>query len=169
MSYTTTPMENFNRKNPFIILLKKRYDAVNDLLQDTASILIKNIIFSIISLFIYSIFCINSIIIFNSFIMIIPLIIYIAIIIPMVLTYINRIQFYMKKHPSMIEFDKLSNLQMNEILILNNEDIMNCLYNMNIMYGEMKMEFQYKKCIIIITDIICVISAIVLFVSICYF
>ena len=42
----------------------------------------------------------------------------------------------------MLLFDKISNMQMNEILTLNNEEILDCIFKLENMKGEMDTKFN---------------------------
>ena len=42
----------------------------------------------------------------------------------------------------MLLFDKVSNMQMNEILTLNNEEILECIFKLEYMKGEMDTKFN---------------------------
>lgn len=146
MAYTETPMQNFNRSNPFIILAKKRYDAIIDEIQNfskffiknnirTAALLLLSIIWNLVLFYIHKINIAYTI----------ELILFILAYIYINFYFYHRISFYLKEHEIMKKFDELSSLQMNQILTLNNEDILNCLYGMNILYGELLSEFKYGK------------------------
>ena len=47
MAYNPSPMENFNRKNPLIIIAKKKYDKIVDSIQEFGRNFLQSLIFSI--------------------------------------------------------------------------------------------------------------------------
>ena len=52
------------------------------------------------------------------------------------------IAYFLKEHDAMLLFDKVSNMQMNEILTLNNEEILDCIFKLENMKGEMDTKFS---------------------------
>ena len=52
------------------------------------------------------------------------------------------IAYFLKEHDAMLLFDKVSNMQMNEILTLNNEEILDCIFKLEYMKGEMDTKFN---------------------------
>ena len=133
MPFISNPMSSYNKNNPLVILAKEEYSYIMDTLQGiTRSFLIKAIVLITFDLFFIALgvfyFIKTPEDIFFQFASIGGLVIIISIL--YAIWYRNQVHLYMYTHPSMIAFDKISKLEMGEILMLNNEDLLDCLHKL---------------------------------------
>ena len=145
MAYNPSPMENFNRKNPLIIIAKKKYDKIVDSIQEFGKNFLRSLIFSItftiISMLVMFFLFISKKYDVSLSIFILLILIY-AFFILLILRGRRLIAYFLKEHDAMLLFDKVSNMQMNEILTLNNEEILDCIFKLENMKGEMDTKFN---------------------------
>lgn len=146
--YQTSPMENFNKNNPFIVISKRKYDKIVDDVHTFSKNCIR---WSIIIIAIWLIeasiatfFFINNKIDLFHLITIPLLAIYIII---TVFVFRRKIKYFMIIHPNMREFDRISSLEVNNILALNNEDVLNCLHGLFELHGELIATTKYYNMI----------------------
>lgn len=142
--YQRSPMENYNKNNPFIVIAKKKYDAIIDGIQSFGRDCIR---ISVINFIIWLILvCLQNYIAFvtaNYIIANFVISITLAINALTIYRYRKRIEYFISAHPSMQKFDKLSALEVNDILILNNEDILKCVHGLYELHGELKATKDY--------------------------
>ncbi len=145
--YVRSPMEKFNSSNPFIIICKKKYDEIVDLLQLFVKKSIKSIIInSIIGLITFIAYW--YVLYLTRYNQAKPLIIMIFILIINILSAIwikNKIVYFLSKHPQMQEFSRISELEINDILALNNEDVLKCSNGLYEIKGELLATIKYSK------------------------
>ena len=159
MPYITSPMEKYNKNNPFIIIAKKQYYTVIDSIQDWTKDYIFHLMIELvlllsgIALSIYMYIKSNESLIFIVSVNILLS----AAILLLYIRFKRKIRGYLHEHSSMKEFDRLSKLEINEILTLNNENLFECIHGLYQIYGEIiKEHFYYKEInIAIITFQIC--------------
>lgn len=143
--YQTSPMENFNKNNPFIIIAKRTYDTIMDTIQEFGKACIKATILNLSMLLILLGVNIYTMIINPSRIILstITIILTITINVLLVYSYRRRIAYFITRHSTMKEFERLSNLQVNDILALNNEDILRCINGLHSLHGELTATMRY--------------------------
>jgi hypothetical protein len=139
-------MENFNKNNPFIIIAKKVYDNIIDLTQDfsksciKSSIIVLILYIIIIPFYAYNMF-INIGYIFSISVMIGLLMLNMF----MIYKYKLRIDYFINSSTTMKEFSRLSELEVNDILTLNNEDVLKCVHGLYELRGELKATTKFYK------------------------
>lgn len=142
--YLKSPMENYNKNNPFIIIAKKAYDSLVDNIQIfgkrcisyTVSILLVWTLFAIVEMY-------NMYITKSYVIGIIKIASFALINIGMVYNYRKKIEYFISGSPAMQEFSRLSKLEINDILALNNEELLKCVYGLYELRGELKATTRY--------------------------
>jgi hypothetical protein len=136
-------MENFNKNNPFIIIAKKIYDNIVDELhifsKDCIKAFIRNGILSVIAiiLLVYTA-------IFDKVYFLYGIIVLIGIL--NLLSYnrfIKTMKYYMSDHQGLQEFSRLSELEVNDILALNNEALLKCIHDLHFLRGEIAAVKKY--------------------------
>ena len=142
--YQQTPMVNFNKNNPFIVIAKRKYDQILDSIQLFGSRCIRNMIINIIILLIT--ITLGGIYIYkeNTYILIIIsvfLLIFFDIL--CILLFRRKIKYFMTIHPNMKEFDRVSSAEVNDILTLNNEDVLKCVNGLYELHGELTATIKY--------------------------
>lgn len=152
--YQKSPMENFNKNNPFIIIAKKTYDILIDNIHKFSKECIKwNIINAFIALFVFitQIYAIAQ----QRFILpVFVIIISIFVNICSYICYLKRIKYFIVDHPSIKEFDRISALEVNNILVLNNEDVLKCVHGLYQEYGELLATIKYYRIWFIIVAVL---------------
>lgn len=149
--YIKSPMEKFNSNNPFIIVCKKTYDNIVDTLQlfvkeSIRLIIINLIIFIILAiLYIYMFYLSRYMDIYLLLIFILcgTINIFTALCIN------HKIKYFLSLHPSIQEFCRISELEINDILVLNNEDVLRCSEGLHEVKGELNTTSKYYKRILI--------------------
>ena len=143
--YMKSPMENYNKNNPFIIIAKKTYDTIIDTLHNFTKLYIRNII-------IIGLICAISIgvnIFTFCFTLNYPNIIASVLsIVSFLLLYFGfkrELAYFINGNQAMMSFEKLANLEVNAILTLNNEDILNCVNTLYSLLGEIRACIRYFK------------------------
>ena len=130
MAFTRSPMENYNKNNPLTILTKQVYDTIMDELQQfSKSIILRLLIMGAISL------------LFIAYILFIwidqrqspkaqltTLFIYVVAIVYFYSWGMDRCAYFLKRHPAMLEFDRMSKLEMSAVAELGVEDLLKCLH-----------------------------------------
>ena len=161
--YQMSPMENFNKNNPFIVVSKRKYDKIMDDIQMFSANCIRD---SIINLAIWLFNLILGIIYIyntNDYIFLSS-----AIIILLIFNLLNMYQFrrklkyFISLHPNMKEFDRISSLEVNNILALNNEDVLKCLHGLYELNGELISTKRYYHIGLIIYGLIESVIAIII-------
>ena len=141
--YQTSPMEKFNKNNPFIIIAKRKYDNITDDIQDFGKdFLLLIFIQSIISLLCTGFCAYLASVTGKDIIITIPLVSALIIIIQS-FTWREQAAYFVTLHPAMKEFERLCNLEVNDILVLNNEDIMACIQGLYQLHGELITTKKY--------------------------
>lgn len=143
--YQTSPMEKFNKSNPFIIIAKKSYDSIIDSLQAFGKDCIKA---TIVNFLMWAVLTTSQIYIITTDISyiykgIVIIVVTLLINIFLIYAYRKRIGYFITMHTAMKEFDRLSNLEVNDILALNNEDILKCINNLYTLHGELTATIRY--------------------------
>ena len=143
--YQTSPMENFNKNNPFIIIAKRTYDTIFDTIQEFGKTCIKATILNVsvwiilVTAYVYLMITKPS-----EIIGAILMIVFTAVVnVVSIYSYRKRIAYFITMHHTMKEFERLSNLQVNDILSLNNEDILKCINGLHSLYGELTATVRY--------------------------
>lgn len=136
---TDSPMSNFNRKNPYVIQVKQKYELLMRLYEKVSKSLIINNTAIVVVLFVQNLigFSIHKWI-FTSCIFT-PIILLINAI-------INR--FYIKntiKDSINKDIDKLVTMESNEILKVNIEFVQELLYTVNTCIGKVEAYIQWFK------------------------
>lgn len=141
--YHKSPMENYNKNNPFIIIAKKTYDLIVDRVhafsKECLKMFIINAILSVIAITLAILYIIFSKCYFLS--IVIGLIVSLN-----VMSYFRfkrTVRYFMVEHPSIVEFSRLSELEVNNILSLNNEDLLNCIHGLHMIRGELTCTRAY--------------------------
>ena len=146
MPYIQSPMERFNKNNPFVILSKKKYDTIVDTMHDfskssilrlgISSVLV--IVMTIVSFIDYFLAKSSGITLMLSGASIS------SVIILLIYRELKRkISWFFQNHPCMREFERISKLEVNDIIALHNEDILNCLNGLHYLEGELRTEKNY--------------------------
>lgn len=165
--YQRSPMENYNKNNPFIIMAKRKYDDIIDTLQLFSK---DCIIMSTVALILWIFMMLIQfyIIAKNIFFPNIQIKIILVLItnIAIFYSYIKKIKYFMYKHPSMQEFDRISSLEINDILALNNESILKCINSLYELYGELVAVKKYYSTLIKVYIVVEIIFVITLCISI---
>lgn len=165
MTYHPSPMENFNRKNPIIIMVKRKYIIINNEIQNFSKNIIQCGIYALVST-LFSI--LSCLIVHVDFVYYLPLfILWILMGIALYLA-IKKLKYYSVGHPAINNFSKISDMQMNEILTLNNEEVFNCLIDLSTLYGELSMERKYVIKILSVLSTIIVIYSLALIFSVVF-
>ena len=141
--YIQSPMENFNRNNPFIIIAKKLYDNIIDLVQEFSKDIIQFYIMNGIVWILSAILGVTSLVLKTYIPYLIFVIGMLVIFIIVANRWTNAIHYFMTDHFAMKEFDRISAMQVNDILTLNNEDILNCVQHMHELRGELVATKKY--------------------------
>ena len=146
MPYIQSPMERFNKNNPFVILSKKKYDTIIDMMHDFSK---KSILRLVIAAIITGITTILSVIDYifvkspGTTIFWFGVIISSALILLTYRELKRKINWFFQNHPCMQEFERISKLEVNDIIALHNEDILNCLNGLHYLEGELNSETKY--------------------------
>ena len=148
MAVTTTPMSQYNKSNPLVILSKKQYSQIMDDIQSMTKKFIQKMIFSLILIgifgvieLLYGIFA--HITVERGFLLGFFFVITLIIGFGYYLRYRTLVDYFLHRHSAMQEFDRISNLELNEILMIGNEEVLECLHNMYELYGEIYVEKKY--------------------------
>ena len=150
--YIQSPMEKFNKNNPFVILAKKEYYELSDNIQEfTRLTLIHQIIVGIcfiidiiLALF-PTISCIkrNTILSNTHIYMFLTLLIILALNILMIINFKKILKYYLYDNEGIIDFTKISEAEVNDILALTDEDLLQCLHKLYCVKGEFKQQSKY--------------------------
>lgn len=144
--YQTSPMENYNKNNPFIVVSKKKYDTIVDDIHLFGKSCIKWNIILIICWIINVAISVFYIVYNKDYLHCLSIIILLAIgIIISILLFRRDIKYFMISHPKMKEFDRISALEVNDILALNNEDVLKCLHGLYELHGELNATIKFYK------------------------
>lgn len=141
MPYIQSPMEQFNKNNPFVIIAKKTYDTIIDIIHSWTRDYIKQSI-TIVILYLIS----SGIVLYSSLYVKLDIdiifynIILLIVNIVNIFSYRKKISYYLYEHPSTIAFDTMSKMEINEILVLNNEQMLECIYGLKELHGELKKD-----------------------------
>lgn len=153
--YSSSPMERYNKNNPFIIIAKKTYDKIVDKLQLMGK---ECIIVSIVNIVLLILFIASRcILVINNDSLMLSVILILALLVINILSiyhYRSQIAYFISLHPAMKEFDRLSKLEVNNILSLNNEDILNCVHAMHTLYGELIATTKYLRILMVLLSIV---------------
>ena len=142
MAYTVNPMSQYNKNNPFVILSKQEYDKVMDTLQTLSKAFIKKAVAAVILALMFIGATITSYFIFDQktfFLILTITILYMVLDGIYTFYYFKIVKFYMYEHEGMMEFDKISNLELNEIQKIGNEEILLCLHKLYSLQGSLKI------------------------------
>ena len=166
-------MENFNKSNPFIVISKKKYDSILDDIQlfgkscikySFINILLYLCIFIVSGIYLYlnssDINKIVSVLVINIFIIIINII--------FIYHYRRKIKYFISEHPNMKEFDRISSLEVNDILALNNEDVLKCLNGLFELHGELKSAREYYSIFLKFIGLLEIVFSILVILNIIY-
>ena len=144
---TNSPMSNFNRKNPYVIQVKQKYEILMRLYEDVSkSIIVNNIVIAIVLL-------LQNIMGFGIHKWIFTTCIFTPIMIIMTII-INR--FYIKntiKDSINQEIDKLVTMESNEVIKINIEFVQELLYKVSTCIGKVEAYIKWFKiytCVVII-------------------
>lgn len=146
--YIESPMENYNKNNPFIILAKNRYhDIISQIHQFTAHALSGMITYTIICAIYVAInivgyygFGMKSYR-FNCVWACLFILFYFV-------KFKEKLKYFMRDNEAMQEFEALSSLEMSDILTLNNERVMNNVNQLYSLSGELKAVMEMYKIVI---------------------
>lgn len=146
--YIESPMENYNKNNPFIILAKNRYhDIISRIHQFTAYALSGMLTYVIICAIYLAInivgyygFGIKSHS-FNCLCACVFILFYFV-------KFKEKLKYFMRDNEAMQEFEALSSLEMSDILTLNNERVMNNVNQLYSLSGELKAVTEMYKIVI---------------------
>lgn len=157
--YIESPMENYNKNNPFIILAKNRYhDIISRIHQFTAYALSGMLTYIII----YAIYLVINIVGYYGFGMKSHVFNCVCACVFILFYYVKfkeKLEYFMRDNEAMQEFEALSSLEMSDILTLNNERVMNNVNQLYSLSGELKAVMEmYKIVINIAVTIISVIT-----------
>jgi len=131
-------MEKFNKNNPYIIIAKKVYDSIIDKIQIFGKLcVLSTIIFIIAQCIITSVLIINMIFNKQYLFNIIAIIILFLSHVSYIISIRNKIQYFISSSPAIKEFSRISELEVNDILALNNEDVLKCVHGLYELRGEL--------------------------------
>lgn len=136
--YQKSPMEHFNKNNPFIVISKRKYDSLIDNIQLFSSKCIRgSLINGLIWIMCIIVSCVyiyfKKDYIFPTIIISILLIINVVII----YRYRKKIKYFISDNINIKEFDRISALEVSSIIALNNEDVLKCLHGLYELHGEL--------------------------------
>lgn len=139
--YIVSPMENYNKSNPLVHLAKRKYDQITDDIHKHTKSLVELSICMVLYFLILSVvyFVFDHIV--DTWIVWYNL----TFIILFIAVYLYRISYYSNDHQGIKTFSELSKKEMSEILIMNNEDIMNCVNLLYELHSAMQVEFTMYK------------------------
>lgn len=147
MPYQSTLMENFNKSNPFVILSKREYATIMDDIQSMTKMglsyfLILGILFVLkIGATVASIMLHTN----DVLIGVIRCIILIAIAICQWLYFYNTLNRYQNKNPQLIQFERISNSALNDVVNMSSEDVLKSLHGLYQVRGQLERESYYMK------------------------
>jgi hypothetical protein len=138
-------MSNFNKSNPYVILINKEYDEILNFLERQSKKIVKYFIWMGINLFLaIALYIAVGILNEHWFRSIAYLIVFIYLDARIIYSHRDAIGLYMHSHPAMLEFAKLSKLEVNDIIAMDNVDILNARYRLCGMRGAMEADFEYR-------------------------
>ena len=148
MMYIESPMEKYNKNNPFIIIAKRLYysiiDNIHDFTKMCITFTILNIIISLtyVAINLYGIFSnvifnVESAIVLMSIIVINNFILWYK--------FRKKINYFISNNEPITEFARLSELEINAIIALNNEDVLKCIYDLYELRGELTTTVKYYR------------------------
>lgn len=148
MAVTTTPMSQYNKSNPLVILSKKQYSAIMDSIQNLSKgylqRTIPSVIFVVIFLFLEVIYGILAHVTYmKGFELGAVFVILCLINFGYYLRWRSLTEHFLHRHEAMTEFDRISGLELNDILMIGNEEVLGCLHKMYEMSGELSIEKKY--------------------------
>lgn len=150
MSYDISPMSEFNKSNPLVMLCKREYTNIINDLQNCSKIFLQRMI-AIGVLFLFLIAGLTVGIVLPNVPLIIGASLAVLVILVMCLLYYlfyRRIaMYYMHDHRGMREFDRISDLELNEILKIGHEEILNCLHGLYELKGGLEATVRFIKSI----------------------
>lgn len=147
-----SPMVNFNKNNPFIMIAKRRYDHILDDIQifgaDCIRFTIINSIINIIDI------GLGIVLIWYNIKYFIPMVVYLVANILLnilgIILFRRKAKYFMSSHPQMQNFDKISSMEVNVILTMNNEDILKCVNGLYELHGELTATRKYYKSMLVL-------------------
>lgn len=150
MAYNANPMSQYNKSNPFVMLAKREYTDIMDTLQEAAKYLMKYTLISVILFFfafvapiVYYFVCFMSLmdmIILGSLVLVL-----LVLLLLFYFLYKKKLKEYIGSSEAMKDFDRISNLELNEILKISNEELLVCLHKMYSLKGCIDTEMRYMK------------------------
>lgn len=148
---TPSPMSQYNKSNPLVILSKKEYDSIIEKNQ----LISKNfLIICILLILTGTIFLISASVdififdhrsLYRVFGIILSLIFFVCSDTGIIFHTLRRLKYFTHTHPGMLEFNEISSKEMNEILMIGPEDLLQCLHNMYTLEGEINSTSNYLK------------------------
>ena len=151
---TNSPMSNFNRKNPYVIQVKQKYEILMRLYEDVSkSIIVNNTVIAIVLL-------LQNITGFGIHKWIFTTCIFTPIMIIMTIM-INR--FYIKntiKDSINQEIDKLVTMESNEVIKVNLEFVQDLLYTVHTCIGKVKAYMSWFNAYTLVIALLTMISII---------
>lgn len=148
LAVTSTPMSQYNKSNPLVILSKKQYSEIMDSIQAMSKRFISNSIFMACILGVFLIVeVLYGILAHITYLKGLELGIIFIILCCIGFGYFLRFRSltdrFLHQHEAMQEFDRISNLELNDILMIGNEEVLICLHKMYELSGEIRIERKY--------------------------
>lgn len=148
MAVTPSPMSQYNKSNPLVILSKKQYSDTMDFIQTMSRQFIEKIIVSGILVAILGILflvygILNHIGYYEGTILGIIFVVFVGISSGYYARYYHLVDRFLHQHEAMQEFNRISDLELNEILMIGNEEVLVCLHKMYELSGEIRIETKY--------------------------
>ena len=147
MGYERSPMSEFNKSNPLVILSKREYSNIMDLLQAGSKDYVKRII----AIAVLLIFLIGetALSIFYVQECIVPVSICVGFGIVFAIVYLIYYRhvaiLYLHKHRGMREFNRISDMELNEIIKIGHEEILSCLHGLYHLKGGLEVHLSVLK------------------------
>ena len=131
MSYDVSPMSEFNKSNPLVMLCKKEYINIMDTLQSCSKSFVERVIALGVTMLVSIGLLILAIVTGVRWLLYASIIwICVGLIFDLLyyLYYRRSVYYYMRQHRGMIEFDRISDMELNEILRIGHEELLVCLH-----------------------------------------
>lgn len=140
MVYIKSPMENYNKSNPFVIMARTKYYEIIDLIQETCSQWICRSIIDGVILVVFSILGVIFTHITHEPLtyIVIWIIVFISLYILECIYKYYTMNKFLVNNETMQNYDKLANLEVSEILSINNEQMMMCINELFELSGSLK-------------------------------
>ena len=140
-------MENFNKSNPFVILSKREYATIMDDIQGMTKMgltyfLVLGILFVLkMGATVASVMLHTN----DALIGVIRCAILIAVAICQWLYFYNTLNRYQNKNPQLIQFERISNSALNDVVNMSSEDVLKSLHGLYQVRGQLDRETFYMK------------------------